>query len=173
MDLMSLAQLLGNLGEFIGAFAIVVALGGVYFQVRQSNVQARATSAMAITQGWQRTMIEMAGSESLGRAYMNVTSARQLAEVSAEDAFRVTMFLASGLKNAELCYLQYQNGGLDEEIWVTARDSARSALSSPMIKEAIWPPVRLMLSAKFGAHMAELIEQKGSDQTPFEAYFAS
>jgi hypothetical protein len=38
MDLMATAQLLGNLGEFVGAFAIVVALGGVYFRVRQSNV---------------------------------------------------------------------------------------------------------------------------------------
>ena len=163
MDLMSTAQLLGNLGEFIGAFAIVVALGGVYFQVRQSNVQARATSAIAITQGWQRTMIEMASSEALCRSYMNVTSASQLAEVSTEDTFRVTAFLSCGLKNAELCYLQFQNGALDEEIWAAARDSALAALSfAPMIKEAIWPHVRLQLSAKFGAHMAELIEQEGS-----------
>ena len=164
MDLMSTAQLLGNLGEFIGAFAIVVALGGVYFQVRQSNVQARATAAIAITEGWQRTLIELAGSEALGRAFMNVSTASGPAEVNPEDAFRVTAFLGCGLKNAELCYFSYQNGGLDEEIWVSARDNACSALlSAPMIKEAIWPRVRLQLSETFGAHMAELIEQEESD----------
>jgi hypothetical protein len=108
MDLMYTAQLLGNFGEFVGAFAIVVALGGVDLQVRQSNVQSRATAAIAITEGWQRTMIEMARSESLSRAFMEVTMASDAEDISLEAAFRVTAFLACGIKNAELCFPQYQ-----------------------------------------------------------------
>ena len=94
MDLMAMAQLLGNLGELVGAFAIVVALGGVYFQVRQSNVQARATAAIAITEGWQRTMIAMASSKALGKAYMKVSTAMEPAQLSPEDAFRVAAYIA-------------------------------------------------------------------------------
>jgi hypothetical protein len=165
MELMQTAQLLGNLGEFIGAFAIVVALGGVYVQVRQSNVQSRATAAIAITEGWQRTVLQMASSEPLGRAFMEVSTASEPAEVSAEARFRVTAFFNAAMKNAELCFMQHQNGAVDEDVWVTARDVACSALSAPIYKELIWPAVRPQLSAKFGAHMAELIDQNASDSS--------
>jgi hypothetical protein len=37
MDLMSKAQLLGNLGEFVGAIAVVVTLGYLAVQVRQNT----------------------------------------------------------------------------------------------------------------------------------------
>jgi len=51
---------------------------------------------------------------------------------------------------------------VDEEIWVTARDTARDTFSSPNIKEAIWPMIRPQLSEKFGAYIGEFIEQGGS-----------
>jgi hypothetical protein len=166
MDLMQTAQVLGNFGEFIGAFAIVVALGGVYFQVRQNNVQSRATAAIAITEGWQRTIIEMASSGPLGRAFMEVSMASDPAEVRPEALFRVVAFLSCGMKNAELCFMQYQHGAVDEEIWATARDTARSTFSTPLFRVAIWPQIRPQLSEKFGTYMSELIEQGDSASSP-------
>jgi len=44
MDLMSTAQILGNLGEFVGAVAVVVTLGYLTVQVRQSNVAAQSAA---------------------------------------------------------------------------------------------------------------------------------
>ncbi len=37
MDLMSATQLLGNLGEFVGAIAVVVTLGYLTVQIRQNT----------------------------------------------------------------------------------------------------------------------------------------
>ena len=44
MDLMSTAQLLGNLGEFVGAIAVVATLIYLALQVRQSKVQINQNS---------------------------------------------------------------------------------------------------------------------------------
>ena len=41
MDLMSVSQLLGNVGEFVGAIAVVITLALLVLQVRQSNVLGR------------------------------------------------------------------------------------------------------------------------------------
>ena len=41
MDFISVSQLLGNLGEFVGAVAVVVTLALLVLQVRQSNVLGR------------------------------------------------------------------------------------------------------------------------------------
>jgi len=44
MDLMSTAQLLGNFGEFFGAMAVVVTLGYLAVQIRQSNLASQSTA---------------------------------------------------------------------------------------------------------------------------------
>ena len=52
MDLMSVAQLLGNFGEFFGAIAVVVTLAYLAVQIRQGTHATRAASrdaAMAHT----------------------------------------------------------------------------------------------------------------------------
>ena len=37
MDLMSTTQLMGNVGEFVGAIGVVVTLGYLVIQIRQNN----------------------------------------------------------------------------------------------------------------------------------------
>jgi len=44
MDLVSIAQLLGNFGEFVGAVAVVATLIYVAIQIRQNSVQLRNNS---------------------------------------------------------------------------------------------------------------------------------
>ena len=157
MDLMSTAQLLGNLGEFVGAIAVVVTLGYLAVQVRHSNVQSRATAAIAIVQGWQRTQIEVASSETLGRDLMEVLVAKDSSEVRPLAIFRAVSYLQCGMKNAELCYLQYQNGSVDEQVWIAARDSALGILAVPSIRQLVWPLVMPSLAPQFLACVEALL----------------
>ena len=48
MDLMSTAQLLGNIGEFAGAIAVVITLGYVAVQIRQSTRVAGAEAIQGL-----------------------------------------------------------------------------------------------------------------------------
>ena len=43
MDHQTLAQLLGNYGEFLGAIAVVTTLGFLTLQIRQSTLANRST----------------------------------------------------------------------------------------------------------------------------------
>jgi len=48
MDFMSTAQLLGNLGEFVGAIAVVVTLVYLAFQIRQNTTAMKSSTWQAI-----------------------------------------------------------------------------------------------------------------------------
>lgn len=48
MDHLTLAQLLGNYGEFVGAIAVVVTLGYLVLQVRQNTNAAKASTFASI-----------------------------------------------------------------------------------------------------------------------------
>ena len=48
MDHQTFAQMLGNYGEFFGAVAVVITLGYLAVQVRQSNQATRTNSQQAV-----------------------------------------------------------------------------------------------------------------------------
>lgn len=56
MDLMSMAQLLGNFGELLGAIAVFATLFYLTQQVRQTNVNHRADAVNQIAAGFQDLM---------------------------------------------------------------------------------------------------------------------
>ena len=49
MDHQTIAQLLGNYGEFVGAIAVVVTLGYPASQIRQNNTSLRATAEVRLS----------------------------------------------------------------------------------------------------------------------------
>jgi len=58
MDHQALAQLLGNYGEFFGAIAVVLTLGYLTVQLRQSNRLAQAETHRGYISDWKRCMLD-------------------------------------------------------------------------------------------------------------------
>ena len=54
MEFLNVAQLLGNLGEFVGAIAVVITLIYLSIQLRQTNRQSEAAAQTAFMEGWNR-----------------------------------------------------------------------------------------------------------------------
>ena len=53
MTIMEIAQLLGNLGEFFGAIAVVATLGYLAVQIRQNTRSMDENRRLAIAQGYE------------------------------------------------------------------------------------------------------------------------
>lgn len=70
MDLMSAAQLLGNVGEFVGAIAVVVTLGYLAVQVRHGREATEANTR------------SIAQSERVARAQVRSTITDQIIQIS-------------------------------------------------------------------------------------------
>ena len=81
MDLTSTAQLLGNFGEFLGAIAVVITLGYLTVQIRQSKQSLQANMRLQklsmrqqITEDSSSLTMLLASSESLNAAYTKIAS---------------------------------------------------------------------------------------------------
>ena len=79
MDLMSTAQLLGNVGEFFGAIAVVGTLAYPAIQVRQNTAAQKTTHAAAeqatratVTQEFADLRMRIAESDYLSQVYLKV-----------------------------------------------------------------------------------------------------
>jgi len=115
MDLMSTAQLLGNLGEFFGAIAVVVTLAYLAFQVRQTTQQLRRVE---MNEGMgQFSIPRMAIATDRGLAELLVKAAQVPDELDAADELRI------GFVRSEFMWAFYhiwdraRAGTVDREDW--------------------------------------------------------
>ena len=125
MDHLTIAQLLGNYGEFVGAIAVVVTLIYLARQVRANSemlsrsVQAsRIESSRAVNEGFDRwrSMIVDTESEELWFRGIN-----DLSELNRAELIRFTMIASTFIWNCSFMYQQQRTEGLypdvNEQLW--------------------------------------------------------
>jgi len=71
MDHQAIAQILGNYGEFVGAIGVVVTLGYLSLQIRQSTKTARAQSRQTLLDQWSSGNWNLSRDPQLLRVYAN------------------------------------------------------------------------------------------------------
>jgi len=114
MDHQTIAQMLGNYGEFFGAIAVIVTLVYLTLQVRQNTSAIRQ-------QGYN---------DLLGRRnewFQASVQDRELANLLAKglngerfdviDAQRFTYMMINNMGHFQDCFLQYQAGIIEESVW--------------------------------------------------------
>jgi len=125
-------QTLGNLGEFIGSIAVLVTLGYLAIQTRQTVTIAKQTSLSDILERRQELMNQL-----MDRDFIEVwgKGCARL-QLDALDAQRFTSFAISFLSHVQDVYIQYKAGLIDEKVW-----EAERRLMVPGLVGA-WPAVR-------------------------------
>lgn len=125
MNFMELSELLGNWGEFIGAIAVVLTLIYLSVQVRQNSVQIKASvDAMQVT-GYQQLMNRIAEVNRLTIEDADFARILLLAESNPEelaevDVRRFYTYMILLTRHADMAFLQYQKGMLDEDQYHSA-----------------------------------------------------
>ena len=76
MITMDTAQLLGNLGEFVGAIGVVATLAYLAIQIRQNTRVTRAASHHAVTDSLNQGNIAMAQDAELAQIWISGTMDR-------------------------------------------------------------------------------------------------
>lgn len=145
MDIHTTAQLLGNLGEFVGAIAVVVTLAYVALQVRQSK-EATMENTKAV-----RSSIY----ESLNQVEIAFTDfyAEHASEIAELDKFKEIdqltseqLILGGALSNKcyralETVYLHHKNGMLDDALLDARIRGFRSFSDAHPVVRRIWEGV--------------------------------
>ena len=107
-------QDLGNLGEFIGAIAVVISLVYLAGQIRQNTRALHGSSyAQSAEQLWLFNLA-IAQDADLGRIWAEYTAGKPL---TPEDLVRLEASLACMFFGMENLFRQYERGLLDPDTW--------------------------------------------------------
>jgi len=120
-------QTLGNLGEFIGSIAVLVTLGYLAIQTRQTVTIAKQTSLSDILERRQELMNQL-----MDRDFIEVwgKGCARL-QLDALDAQRFTSFAISFLSHVQDVYIQYKAGLIDEKVWEAERRLMAVSFNQP------------------------------------------
>ena len=137
MDLMSMAQLLGNLGEFVGAIAVVATLIYLALQIRHNTAAQRTSSVWAMTQVFNQTHTSIVEHADVAEI---MTRAREGPLASGADstrAFSVVMPMVNGYFAA---WRAHKNGHLPSDAYEALRRDSKVLLwpgLMPLLEEAL------------------------------------
>ena len=111
MDFQALAQLLGNLGEFVGSIAVVATLMYLAVQLRQNTKALRIASLDSYA-----TIVDsvMASHTECPEVFVKATSG---IELSPEENVAFGSYAIRTFNNMEQTYLRYRAGFLDQDVY--------------------------------------------------------
>jgi hypothetical protein len=126
-------QDLANLGEVIGAIAVIASLIYLAFEIRQ-NTQAMRRAA---TQDIHRSLNEQARClvESPDLAALFFRASQRPSELTGEERFRFQMLLTYALSNFEMALGYYREGLLGDEMIEGFVKGLRPLFENPLVVE--------------------------------------
>lgn len=138
MDLMSVAQLLGNFGEFVGSIGVVVTLIYLAVQIRANTRTTKANASFQATHSWAEVTQRLSElpDEQLDPLLKALSEGTQGEDIAPEDYERVRLMFRNFFQRLEGQYYLYKYGLLEPGVW-----DARSAIgrgmvqASPMLRE--------------------------------------
>ena len=120
---------LGNLGEFIGALAVVVSLAYLAVQIRHNTKTVRTSTYQAVLDSNMRTADPILFNPQAERVYR--IGRRDLSQLTADEKPLFTQIVARFLLNYEAIYLQHQLGIIDSDYWRGRQSALRNLVSQP------------------------------------------
>jgi hypothetical protein len=154
MSLMDTAQLLGNLGEFIGAIVIVATLIYLAMQVRQNTNALHAQSRQAIVSAAQTEIHKLMENPDILKAFAEAGS------LTSEEQAKIGCWLGAAMRVREFSWLQYQNGVIDEAQWSTERGIIQGIFQAH-VPRAWWESLGRQV---FGAEFVSFVDDLLRDQ---------
>jgi len=165
VDHQSLAQLLGNYGEFVGAIAVVVTLAYLALQVRHSKEATEANTKslnLQAYQSWQAANLQI--NMGFSNPAQSEICARGIGDSSnltfeTWNSFGL-MYLAIFQMAQSADYL-YRAGMLDQELWDAEMNRAAGILSLPGVRQWWDAGAKTQLTGRF----AEFLESIQPEMT--------
>jgi len=130
MGLMESAQLLGNFGEFVGAIAVVVTLGYLAVQIRQSRLVAQTTAIQGFFDSFGSVVeVELPFIQVMRKGYT-----LRWGELSKDEQVQLHMYWSNYLAKMHMGYRLHVRGVLDHPTYIGFEDFLLSALKTPGIR---------------------------------------
>jgi hypothetical protein len=155
-----LLEQLYYLGELFGVVIVAGSLIFVGLQMRQNANALRVSTTAASVGNWQSTVLELSSSDHLVPAYARVSQAAKATDLTFEDIARIAAFSSAVAKNAEFAYYRHRANEIDDGFWDVALNTLIGFFNTSMMREAIWPRVKIQLSPDFTSRVEDAFSQE-------------
>ena len=155
---MTLSEL-GNIGEFVGAVAVVVSLVYLAIQIRQNTQTVRATAYHNISAQWANHLQSIADNAELSSLYFRgLADSRSL---DAQESVRFSLLMASQFGLLEDVFHQHILGTIEDDWFKSRRRAISLVLSSPGGR-SWWVGNKHIFTHKFAHFVEEEFAQRSS-----------
>ena len=166
MDFVTIAQMLGNFGEFVGAIAVVATLGYLAVQVRDSKAATEANTKQLtammeaeMTSHWLSNTQSLANDRELTEIYHRMMTDAD--SISPAEGLRMFFWSIAALKSGEFTFHQGEHGNLDGSLWQSNHALLSGAFSNPENPwRRAWPGAKHMYSLDFQTYIDSLIPEE-------------
>ena len=150
-------QDLGNVGEFLGAVAVLVSLIYLALQIRQNTTTVRAGTSAAISESLARFQEVVGSDPKTARLWIRGFGGDP--SLDSEDALQFGLLFASYMRRVENAYYQQLRGFVDPQHWQTT-ERTLSTLMGSMGARDWWARSRNIYSDRFAAYVDACIAER-------------
>ena len=136
-----------NLVEIVGTVAIVVSLGFVAFELRQSNQIGRLEAMQSLADNWLSSGFEISGNKELAGLLAEVTEGAAPSDFDTSENYQVMSFLYAVDHSWQMRFNQLQLGVLEPEDY--RFPSPRNQTYNSAYHREIWGSIRTDFSDEF------------------------
>lgn len=159
MNLMDVAQLLGNFGEFFGAIAVVATLAYLAIQIRNQNREARAGSVHEILDAFRRQNAVL-GRSDIAALYMKGSPG--IENLTETEKYQMHTINYGFHRIFEEAFYQYREGRLDSDQWEAIDAHLRMILGVRGIQQD-WMTKEDVYDKAFTDLANAIVEKHGDD----------
>ncbi len=150
-------QDLGNLGEILGAVAVVVSLFYVGSQIRQNTAAVRSSTAQAVHDNYAAWYTQLAANGEL--AQLSINGLQDYASLSDVEKARFVSNFMAFLSYSQNAFYQWRDGALSPQLWVGWEALMVNLVCSPGGKQ-FWAERAYAFGDEFRDHVTSVIMQR-------------
>ncbi len=155
---------LGNLGEFIGALAVVVSLAYLAVQSRPNTKTVRTSTYQAVLDSNMRATDPILFNPEAERVYR--IGRRDLSQLTADERPLFRQIVARLLLNYEAIYLQHQHGTVDSDYWRGRQFALQRLVSQPGVRAHLEGRIREAYVTGFSELVDSLLAKTETEGGP-------
>lgn len=106
---------LGNIGDFIGGFGVVVTVIYLAFQVRQNTASTRSASYQSVVAAVAEWTLQLGLNPDATRIFG--AGIEDLESLSKEEKVQFNFILASVIRHFENIHFQFISGAIENDVW--------------------------------------------------------
>jgi len=152
---------LGAIGDFVGGVAVVVTLGYLAIQIKQSRQELRLNSGMDLSGRAANLTLSYANEPQLVAALE--TAMRDPAGMDEMDVRRATWIIASYFHMVEALYLRKLVGAISSEAWEAHERIAYGIIRGPFFRAMLKSRQRFAYTDTFREYLDTLISRPVPD----------